>query len=94
MMDGLPSPQSCAALLLLGALQLGLAYKLYAYAIRHVRALEASLIGTLEPVLNPIWVFIAMGERPGPWALAGGIIVLASVTIRAVLSAKTTRQKI
>ena len=33
----------------------------------------------LEPVLNPIWVLIGFGERPGRWAIAGGAIVIAAV---------------
>ncbi len=36
----------------------------------------------LEPVLNPIWTFLFAGERPGPWALAGGAIVLAATAWR------------
>ena len=38
----------------------------------------------LEPVANPIWVFLFLGERPGPLALAGGAIVLAAVAWRTV----------
>ncbi|HEX2861014.1 MAG TPA: DMT family transporter [Lacunisphaera sp.] len=74
------------ALGLLGVVQLGLAYFLYARAIRHVTALEAVLIPVMEPVLNPVWVLLAVGERPGPLALAGGAIVLAAVTLRAILA--------
>ena len=53
-------------LLLLGTVQLGLPYVFYAAAIKHVTALEATLIPLLEPVLNPLWVMLALGERPGP----------------------------
>lgn len=79
------------ALLLLGTLQLGFSYWLYARAIRHVTALEAVLIPVIEPVLNPIWVLIFLHERPTFWALAGGAIVLAAVTTRAVISLQTRR---
>ena len=82
------SERGWVGLILLGVFQLGLAYKVYTMAIRHVRALEASLIGTLEPVLNPIWVLLVLGEKPGPWALAGGSIVIASVTVRGILTAR------
>ena len=74
------------ALGLLGVVQLGLAYLLYAKAIRHVTALEAVLIPVLEPILNPVWVMLDMGERPTRFALLGGAIVLGAVTLRAVAS--------
>lgn len=76
----LPQPSDLALLLYLGVFQLGLAYVCFARAVRHLEALEASLLVLLEPVLNPIWTFIFAGERPGPWALAGGgIVVLATL---------------
>ena len=75
-----------AALLALGVVQLGVAYLLYARAIRHVTALESVLIPVLEPILNPVWVMLATGERPTSLALVGGIIVLGAVTLRAAAS--------
>lgn len=74
------------ALLLLGTIQLGFAYRLYAQAIREVTALEAVLLPVIEPILNPLWVLIALGERPRPLSLAGGALVLAAVTLRAARS--------
>lgn len=74
------------ALLILGVVQLGMSYWLYARAIRHVTALEAVLIPVIEPILNPLWVLIAMNERPAPLALVGGGIVLTAVTLRAARS--------
>lgn len=81
----LPGP-GWMALLLLGTVQLGFSYWLFARAIRHVTALEALLIPVMEPVLNPVWVLIFMGERPSPWAIAGGAVVLGAVTVRAAIS--------
>lgn len=69
-------------LLALGAIQLALPYLLYAMAIKHVSALEAILITFIEPILNPIWVLLLMGERPGPMALLGGGIILVSILVR------------
>ena len=66
-------------LLLLGTVQLGLPYVLYGAAIKHVTALEATLIPLLEPILNPLWVMIALGERPGRWAIVGATLVLGAV---------------
>jgi drug/metabolite transporter (DMT)-like permease len=68
----------------LGIFQLGLAYLCFARGIAHVPALEASLLVLLEPVLNPIWTFLLAGERPGPWAVAGGAVVLAATAWRTV----------
>jgi drug/metabolite transporter (DMT)-like permease len=71
-------------LLVLGVVQLGLPYTLYANAIRRVRAFDAMLIFTIEPILNPVWVFLAIGERPGPWAFVGGGIVIVTLLARGV----------
>jgi drug/metabolite transporter (DMT)-like permease len=71
--------------LVLGVLQLGLSYALYAEAIKHVTALEAMLIPLIEPVLNPVWVMLALGERPGPWAIAGGALVIGAVLVRGIV---------
>jgi drug/metabolite transporter (DMT)-like permease len=76
-------------LVLLGAVQLGLPYVLYATAIKQVSALEATLIPLLEPVLNPLWVMLALGERPGPWAIVGGLLVLSAVLGRGVMMIRT-----
>lgn len=83
-----PDAQSWGALVALGTLQLGLSYFLYARAIKHVTALGSILILMIEPLLNPIWVALTLGERPGPWALVGGAVVLAGVTGRALLLAR------
>jgi drug/metabolite transporter (DMT)-like permease len=83
----MPTASSWVGLLLLGVLQLGLSHVLYSVAIKHVTALEAILISVIEPILNPLWVLLALGEAPGPWAFFGGSIVLVSVTIRYVVTA-------
>lgn len=83
--SGMPSVQSIVGLLLLGVFQLGCAYLLYALAIKHVTAIEAILIPVIEPLLNPLWVFLFIGESPSVWALAGGSIVIFAVCIRALI---------
>jgi len=47
-------------------------------ALRQVPALEASLLLLAEPALNPVWAWLAHGERPGGWALAGGALILGA----------------
>jgi len=83
MFQSMPSTSSWIGLLLLGVVQLGLPYILYALALRRVTAVEGILIPMLEPVLNPIWVFLLMGERPSPWAIVGGTVILGAVIFRA-----------
>lgn len=72
-------------LLLLGVVQLGLPYMFYTMAIKHLTALEAILLPIIEPLLNPLWVFLALGELPGPWTFVGGFIVLAAIVGRSVI---------
>lgn len=83
----LPDLSGWASLATLGVFQLGLSYLLYAVAIRHVTALDATLVPVVEPILNPVWVFLVMREVPGLWALAGGALVLLSVAGRIVIGA-------
>jgi drug/metabolite transporter (DMT)-like permease len=83
-----PDARSWLALLFLGTVQLGLSNLLYSRAIRHVRALESAIILMIEPVLNPVIVFFALGERPGPWAIAGGLVVFAVIGARSLLTAR------
>jgi drug/metabolite transporter (DMT)-like permease len=86
-----PDIKGWAGLLFLGVFQLGLAYLLFGTAVRHVTALEAILVSTLEPILNPVWVVLLIGEVPSPWALAGGALVLTVITARGVLMALKPR---
>ena len=72
----------------LGVFQIGLAFLLFTSALKHVPAIEATLIGTLEPVLNPLWVAMFLGERPGFFAIIGALVVLLGVIINAVGSAR------
>ncbi len=75
-------PLDLALVAYMGVFQLGLAYLCFARGIARVPALEASLLVLLEPVLNPIWTFLMVGEQPGPWALLGGGVVLAATAWR------------
>jgi drug/metabolite transporter (DMT)-like permease len=70
------------ALLVLGLFQIGLSYVCFSIAIRVVPAIEGILVPIVEPILNPVWVFLFLGEKPGGWAVVGGAIVLAAVATR------------
>ncbi len=76
------SPRSAVLLLFLGVVQLAAAYVLFVRGLKTVTATQASLIGMAEPVLNPVWVFLALGERPSGYALFGGAIVLGAIAWR------------
>jgi drug/metabolite transporter (DMT)-like permease len=78
-----PHGASWGILAALGVGQIALPYVLYASAIRSLTALEGSLLPTIEPILNPIWVVLATGERPGALATAGGAVVLLGMTVQA-----------
>lgn len=71
-----------AAIVFLGVFQIGFAYLLFTYGVAGgVRSLDASIIGFLEPLFNPVWVFVFLGERPSGWALLGGAVIIAAVAI-------------
>ena len=79
-LKGYTAPAELRLLAAVGILQLGTPYLSYAYASKYVSAVQTSLITTLEPILNPIWVFLATGELPSLFTLTGGLIVIASLT--------------
>ena len=82
----LPIPQPAfrdvLVLVYLGVFQIGLAYVFLARGMRHVGALDASLLLLVEPVLNPIWAWLVQGERPGAWALGGGALIIGATALR------------
>lgn len=77
----------------LGVVQLGIAYALFTEGMaRGVRSLDAGIICYIEPALNPVWVFVVLGERPSRWALLGGTIIVVAVIVHMLLDAR--RKKI
>jgi len=83
------SLRSVSIILFLGLFQMGLSYVFFSIAIKYLDALESSLVLFIEPVLNPVWVFLIIGEVPGHLALAGGLMVIGTAVMRAVISART-----
>jgi drug/metabolite transporter (DMT)-like permease len=88
-------PQSLGTLditsiLFLGIVQIGVSYMLFTNGIaRGVRSLDASIIGFIEPLFNPIWVFIFVGEKPSRWAILGGLIILGTVAVHTFVNSRT-----
>ncbi|MCI5479611.1 MAG: DMT family transporter [Lachnospiraceae bacterium] len=72
---------SMVSILILGILQIGIPYVLYGLAAKDCSPLMCSLIAALEPILNPVWVFFFNGEQPGLFALIGGVVVIATISI-------------
>lgn len=68
-------------ILLLGVFQLGISYILFVNATLYCPPLACALLAAMEPLLNPVWVLLFYGERPGPYALIGGVIVVTAVTL-------------
>ena len=87
-----PSLNSVIGLLLLGVFQLGFAYILFARATRYVTAMEIVLITAIEPILNPLWVVLTIGEKPSLLALIGGVIVLGAVVGRGILGSQIQKK--
>ena len=87
-----PGMESVLPLFILGVFQLGIPYLLYVLAIPNVTAIDAVLIPVLEPLLNPLWVFIFAKESPTLFSLLGGGLVLLSVTVRGIIMSKKLAQ--
>ncbi len=76
------------SILALGIFQIGIANILYSIAMKNASILTCSLLAVLEPLLNPVWVFLFAGENPGEWSLIGGAIVIVAITLWYVYDAK------
>ncbi|MCX6562442.1 MAG: DMT family transporter [Candidatus Aminicenantes bacterium] len=86
----LPAPhlttKALTSVAVLGIFQVGLAAVLFAYAIKRISAVTANLVAVIEPVFNPIWVFLVLGEAPGARSIAGGVVIIAAVTAASVIN--------
>ncbi|NLB90130.1 MAG: EamA family transporter, partial [Clostridiales bacterium] len=68
------------SILVLGIFQVGIPYILYNLATQTCSPIACSLLAALEPILNPVWVFLFVGEIPGKTALWGGVLVVLSIS--------------
>jgi drug/metabolite transporter (DMT)-like permease len=73
----------------LGLIQIAFAYLLLTRGVRHVAAVEASLLLLVEPAINPLWSLWFHGERIGPLTLLGGVVILAVTTMLVLRRADT-----
>ena len=91
-LGGLPDMKSIIVIIIMGTFQLGIPYIFYINSTKYLSALEAILLTVAEPLLNPVWVFIFVGEKPGLYSVIGGIIVILSVTLRSVYIGSKVKQ--
>jgi drug/metabolite transporter (DMT)-like permease len=86
-----PNAKYFLSVVYMGIFQLGMASALFAYGIRRISAVQAMLTATIEPVLNPIWVLLALGEKPALSVIIGGGIIIGAVIFSSTLSALRRR---
>ena len=87
------NPHDALSVTYLGVVQLGIAYALFTEGMaRGVKSLDAGIICYIEPVLNPVWVFLVLGEKPSRWALLGGTIIVAAVIVHMLLDTRGKRR--
>ncbi len=68
-------------LLYMGVVQIGLSYFIFNIGIKYVSATESMIIGMLEAIFNPVWVFFGVGEIPGRTAIIGGLIIFTAIIL-------------
>lgn len=78
-------------LLYLGVFQIGLAYYFVTRAIRYVPAFETTALLLLEPALNPVWTWLVHGEKPGLWAVAGGLIIVLATAVHTWIESRSKK---
>jgi len=78
----------------LGIVQLGLGLVLFTLGLRHLPAATASLVGLLETVLGPFWVWLAFGESPGLYGFIGGGAILGALALNTLYEARATRARL
>ena len=84
--SSVPLPGGIQWLLLagFGILQMGVPYVLFTRGLRSIPAHEGANIGLLEPLLVPVWVYLAWGDPPAWWTLVGGGLILVGLLLRYV----------
>lgn len=75
-------------IVILGAFQLGLAYVIFEYGIKRVPPINAAFVAAIEPIASPIWVAVFYGEKMGPLAIIGGILVIGAVLANSIYTTR------
>ncbi|HWP68003.1 MAG TPA: EamA family transporter [Rectinemataceae bacterium] len=88
------TPKAIFAISALGIVQIGLAAVLFSYGIKRITALESILTAVIEPLFNPLWVFLATGEVPGLRSLSGGAVIMAAVIGSSIVSVRRSTKAV
>ena len=80
-----PSLGQLAVLAGFGVVQMAIPYLLLLRGLRAIGSQEAAAIGLIEPVLVPLWVFLAGMESPAWWTKAGALVILTGLVLRYVV---------
>lgn len=88
--SSVPDTPSIVGVLFMGCIQIGLSSLFFAYGVVRVTAFGTSIITLIEPVMNPVWVYLVIGELPSRLAVAGGLVIVVLVTLRSALALKTS----
>ena len=70
----------------IGIFQLAVPYIFFAKAAQNASALDMTIIPIVEPLLNPVWVYLVMGENPGIYTVIGGVVVLVMIIFRSIMT--------
>ncbi len=81
---GIPAPKDILVIIIAGVV-VSIGYRLFTEASKHLSALQSVMLPIIDPLLNPLWVFLAVGEKPSLISLFGGIIILCAITIRSLM---------
>jgi drug/metabolite transporter (DMT)-like permease len=85
------APRDLALLAFFGVGQFGVGFLLFMAGARLIPAAESSLIGMLEVVLGPLWVWLVLNERPGAASLTGGALILTALLANTLVDLVTPR---
>ncbi len=86
--NSIPGLDGWIGLSLLGVLQLGVPFVICAAAVKSVTSMEAVFVKGIEPILNPLLVYLVVGEPPGSFATAGALVVISVVTAKSFFTAR------
>lgn len=78
------SARDVVVLVYLGTIQIGLAYVFLTRGLRHIQAVEATSILMVEPAMNPVWSWLVHDERPAPFSLLGGALILLASLVNTI----------
>ena len=81
-------------LLFMGIVQIGISYIIFNEGIKYISATESMIIAMLEAVLNPIWVFLGVGEVPTVYSIIGSVIIILAIIWRNFFSSSKEKLSI